>query len=306
MFKGVDISVHNGSVDFNRVRNAGIDCVIMKATEGVDFVDSYYEEHYAGANGKFPYLGTYHFFSEKTDPVQQANDYFAQIQGRNFNVRPILDIETNNYGRSASAVTDRALAFLHQIEALTGVKPIVYTYVSFANENLDGRLAEYPLWIAHYGVNTPAPTNVWGGNYVGHQYAENGSVDGIFSDCCDMNNFTEGIAVNGGYTVNPVPDQPQAPVENEVLQLQRLLNAQGFGPVAEDGIAGPETLSHCPLVRKGASGEITTWIQLRVGADPDGDFGPATEQAVIWFQQSRGLSADGVVGQNTWRQLLNM
>lgn len=207
--------------------------------------------------------------------------------------------------RSTQAVTDRALAFLNQIEALTGIKPIVYTYVSFANENFDMRLADYPLWIAHYNVDTPSPTNVWGNNYVGHQYTEHGNIQGI-SGNVDINNFKDGIASNAPYTNNISVDTPQ---DNIVLQLQKLINLQGFGIIAEDGIAGNDTVNHCPTVKEGAEGEITKWIQLRVGFtgdDVDGAFGESTNNAVIGFQSSRGLDADGIVGTNTWRALLNI
>lgn len=307
MFKGVDISVHNDKVNYDGLREAGIECVIIKATEGVDFIDKRFEEHYENVNGKFPYIGSYHYFSEKTDPIEQANDYYEQIKNKGFNVRPVLDIEANTYGRNRTQVTDRALLFLNQLQALTGIVPIVYTYVSFAEEYLDERLKDYPCWIAHYGVDTPNGTHIWGSNYAGHQYTESGNLCGVG----DVNNFYDAM-LSGTSLTQPVNVQhiDMHPETDEVvLQLQRLINTQGFGQIDEDGIKGPDTLSHCPLVKKGAKGDITAWIQLRVGLtgdDVDGKFGKGTEQAVKDFQAYRGIGADGVVGEDTWRQLLNM
>lgn len=91
---------------------------------------------------------------------------------------------------------------------------------------------------------------------------------------------------------------------SEIQRLQHELNVQGFGNLDEDGISGPKTLDACPLVKRGASGNITQWIQLRVGVNPDCVFGGETENGVIYFQQSRGLSQDGQVGKDTWRELL--
>jgi peptidoglycan hydrolase-like protein with peptidoglycan-binding domain len=76
----------------------------------------------------------------------------------------------------------------------------------------------------------------------------------------------DGLA--GEQTFNALRETPQpqqAPVQqvNEVvLQLQRLINQQGFGPVSEDGVAGNETLSHCPIVSEWANGPITQFINL--------------------------------------------
>ena len=101
----------------------------------------------------------------------------------------------------------------------------------------------------------------------------------------------------------------QATTDNIYLQLQRELNVQGFkdkngNKLVEDGIPGPLTLSACPVVKKGARGNITTWIQLRCGANPDGIFGTDTENAVKWMQHKWGLVEDGVVGPQTWSKLL--
>ena len=99
-----------------------------------------------------------------------------------------------------------------------------------------------------------------------------------------------------------------------VKRLQQECNNQGFSKQNVDGIAGPATLAGCPVVRKGAKGNITKLIQKRLlslgyklpkwGAD--GGFGSETVDAVKAFQADKGLSVDGVVGQNTWRKLLNL
>ena len=99
-----------------------------------------------------------------------------------------------------------------------------------------------------------------------------------------------------------------------VAELQKECNRQGYSKQAVDGVAGPATLAGCPTVRQGARGGITRLIQQRLIAwgDPcgrsgaDGDFGPGTRAAVRVFQQKRGLTADGIVGKNTWRKLLGL
>ncbi len=99
-----------------------------------------------------------------------------------------------------------------------------------------------------------------------------------------------------------------------VRRLQQECNKQGYSKQKVDGVAGPATLAGCPTVRKGAKGNITKLIQEKLlslgyklpkwGAD--GSFGGETVDAVELFQEAKGLSIDGVVGQNTWRKLLNL
>lgn len=97
-----------------------------------------------------------------------------------------------------------------------------------------------------------------------------------------------------------------------VRRLQQECNNQGFSKQNVDGIAGPATLAGCPVLRKGTQGNITKLLQeklVKLGCNTngvDGIFGNGTYSAVREFQKTRGLSIDGVVGQNTWRKLLNL
>ena len=97
-----------------------------------------------------------------------------------------------------------------------------------------------------------------------------------------------------------------------VRRLQQECNNQGFSKQAVDGIAGPATLAGCPVLKKGVQGNITKLLQeklVKLGYSTngvDGIFGSGTYSAVREFQKARGLSADGIVGQNTWRKLLNL
>ena len=97
-----------------------------------------------------------------------------------------------------------------------------------------------------------------------------------------------------------------------VRRLQQECNNQGFSKQTVDGIAGPATLAGCPLMRKGVQGNITKLLQEKLVSlgyntnGVDGIFGSGTYSAVREFQKARGLSVDGIVGQNTWRKLLNL
>lgn len=93
-----------------------------------------------------------------------------------------------------------------------------------------------------------------------------------------------------------------------VKGLQTELNKQYHRGLAVDGIFGTNTYNACINVRKGAEGNITYLIQAMLichsfDINADGIFGPATERAVRDFQSRNGLSADGIVGKNTFNKL---
>ena len=126
----------------------------------------------------------------------------------------------------------------------------------------------------------------------------------------------DGHIVNNPVVENKPTTKPinTVKVDDWIKRLQTECNKQGFSKQSVDGVAGPATLAGCPTVRRGAKGNITKLIQEKLlslgyklpkwGAD--GGFGDETVDAVKLFQEAKGLSADGVVGQNTWRKFLNL
>ena len=61
--------------------------------------------------------------------------------------------------------------------------------------------------------------------------------------------------------------------------------------------------NRCQVVSKGSQGDIVKWIQARVGTSVDGDFGPDTKLRVQAFQNQYRLTADGIVGIDTFAPL---
>ncbi len=223
MAKGIDISMHNGTVNFSGIKSSGCNIVIIKATEGVDYVDPCLNQHYNGAKAQGLNIGFYHFMSEKTDPAQQAVDFWNAIKGKQFNIIPTLDIETNIQGRSQSQISDRCIEFLNKFKTLSGYDCMIYTGGYFGRDNLDSRVKKYKGWIAHYGVNTPMQT---GFEVIGHQYTEEGRINGV-STRVDMNNFTDGIFI-GSQNITQ---------ETKEMQIQKMLVTIGY-PIGNSGIDG--------------------------------------------------------------------
>ncbi|AFY56661.1 N-acetylmuramoyl-L-alanine amidase [Rivularia sp. PCC 7116] len=93
--------------------------------------------------------------------------------------------------------------------------------------------------------------------------------------------------------------------------ISAIKNFQEIVDIQQTGIAGDTTWGAInqvlakPVMRKNhAGGIVMKYLQYRVGAEPDGIYGLFTEAAIQQFQRANGLYADGIVGNLTWRKLV--
>ncbi|NFB57925.1 glycosyl hydrolase [Clostridium botulinum] len=291
MLKGIDISMHNNTIDFTKVKNSGTSVVIIKSTEGVQYVDPFLNQHYQGAKAAGLNIGFYHFMSEKTNPSQQAVDFWNAIKGKQFNIIPTLDIETNNMGRSSKGISDRCMEFLTKFKTLSGYDCMIYTGGYFGRDNLDSRVKKYKGWIAHYGVNTPMQTGFMA---IGHQYTEDGRVNGV-NTRVDMNNFTDGIFIVSQNTIQ----------ETKEMKIQKMLVTIGYpiGNSGIDGIIGNGTITAIKAFQKDCNltidGDIgsKTWDKLvyeynkKLGVKPTQEEEFDMDKVVLYFGPLDALSA---------------
>jgi GH25 family lysozyme M1 (1,4-beta-N-acetylmuramidase)/peptidoglycan hydrolase-like protein with peptidoglycan-binding domain len=280
-YRGIDISINDEYVDFNSVVNDDCSAIIIKATEGVDFKDKALERNYQGAKASnVKHLGFYHFMSEKTNPSQQARDFWNAIKDKSYDIMPCLDIENNSYGRSAYEITNRCLEFIQTFKELSGQNVMIYSGAFFAKDNLDFRIKTQPLWVASYG-RSPIPTGFL--NVIGWQYSETGRISGI-STYVDLNDFNDNMLLsNSNYVLN-IPSvidsqdnsgstsikQASEFVGNRCGELQGLLIAKGY---------------NCG------------------GFGVDNEFGQGTYDSLIQFQKDYGLVPDVLAGELTFAKL---
>jgi len=60
------------------------------------------------------------------------------------------------------------------------------------------------------------------------------------------------------------------------------------------------------LLKRGDNNENVKQLQIKLGLDPIGNFGPKTEEAVKAYQSKNGLTADGIVGNGTWNKIMGI
>ncbi|OAZ43349.1 GH25 family lysozyme [Paenibacillus polymyxa] len=165
--QGIDVSHHQGDINFKKVAADGISFVFIKATQGRSFRSKTFLQFVKDAKAAGLLIGAYHYIDDSaTTPGlarQEAANFVSAIKDAGgvstFDLPPVMDYESNKSNLSKTAITAVAKAFLQEVERLTGVRPIVYTYPSFIG-NFSG-LSGYPLWIARYHA-TKAPPDASG------------------------------------------------------------------------------------------------------------------------------------------------
>lgn len=195
-YRGIDISNWQGSITFSEVKNSGIQIVYIKATEGNYYTDPYLQEFYDGARENGLLVGFYHFFNPSIPVLEQAQYFADAISGLSSECRLVLDLEEAS-GYGSSELSSIAVEFLKEVEKSTGLGVAIYTYASFANNNITTGfgLENYPLWIAEYGSSEPEINSIWGSSYAGWQYSDSGNISGINTNV-DMDLFNDGILLS--------------------------------------------------------------------------------------------------------------
>ena len=152
----VDISHHNGNIDLNQAKQAGIVGVIHKATQGTGMVDNMYQTNRGKAQAAGLLWGAYHF-GTAGDGAQQA-DFFLSKANADAQTLLVLDYEPNG---NSTMTLDQAKAFVTRINEVTGKFPGFYSgsliKEQLGNKPADPVLAQCFLWLAQYG---PAPKNI--------------------------------------------------------------------------------------------------------------------------------------------------
>lgn len=153
---GIDVSHHQGHVDWTKVRGAGLGFAYIKATDG-DGTDPEFADNWSGSAAVLP-RGAYHYFHPQSTPdaTRAQADHFVDVVARAggaADLPPMVDVE-DMFGVN----TDQAIAslefYLGIVAQGTGMRPIIYTYPDFWTTSMKGSDRFAPgsgLWIASYG-----------------------------------------------------------------------------------------------------------------------------------------------------------
>lgn len=181
---GIDISKHNGNIDWNAVKNSGVQYVILRcgyrgSASGVLVEDQKFKSNIQGATAAGLKVGIY-FFSQavnEVEAVEEASMTLSLIKKYRITYPVYIDVESANGradGISKAARTSVINAFCQTIRN-SGYTPGLYANKNWLTEKINtGALGGCKIWLAQY---VAAPT--YAGRYEMWQYSSRGSIAGI-------------------------------------------------------------------------------------------------------------------------------
>jgi GH25 family lysozyme M1 (1,4-beta-N-acetylmuramidase) len=171
--EGIDVSSHQGNVDWAAQWNAGKRFAYVKATEGTSYKNPYFAQQYNGSYNVGMIRGAYHFaLPNSSSGATQAN-YFATNGGgwsRDGKTLPgALDIEYNPYGATCYGLSQSAMVswirdFLNTYKSRTGRDAVIYSnynWWSTCTGNTTAFNATNPLWVARYASTVGTLPGGW-------------------------------------------------------------------------------------------------------------------------------------------------
>lgn len=157
---GIDVSHHNNIESWATLQGSEVRFVILKATDGVDYLDASFADRFSSLANTDLIRGAYHFYETNDDPVQQADWFICNAPLGPGDLPPIVDIESVK-GPIPGHLRTNFKIFLSRLESHYGAKPIIYTGPRFWNHTMKEHLPSYPLWIAQYEVDEPFVPAGW-------------------------------------------------------------------------------------------------------------------------------------------------
>lgn len=177
--RGLDISAHNGAVDFDKVAAVGIEFVILKATEGATFKDKNFASNYRKARKAGLKAQAYHFFRFDVGGYVQALNLMHSVRGRSLELPVVIDVEewSNPRDHTTTDILNRLQAMINTLEA-HGYKVMLYSNKDGFEKFFSQQFAHYPLWLCSFtGIPDAGNMRLWQFSHVGRVNGVEGKVD---------------------------------------------------------------------------------------------------------------------------------
>lgn len=189
---GTDVSKYQTSVDWHKARASGVSFAFIKATEGGDRIDAYFDEHWSKTKAAGVPRAAYHFFYFCRPAAEQARWFIQNVPNERSAMPPVLDMEWNPDSPTCKKRPDAATVqremktFLSIVERHYGKRPIIYTSVDFFEDNGLSGFRGYPYWLRSVAGHPDTkysshPFTFW-------QYTGTGVIPGIRGNA-DINVF---------------------------------------------------------------------------------------------------------------------
>lgn len=229
---GIDISDYQSIINWTNVKKSGIEFAWTKASEGVSATETSLSTNIAHARNVGIPIGVYHYAHPETHlglaGADQEAAAFWSIAGKYITnggicLMPTLDVESDLSSASPAYTKATLSAWVNQWcsnvtsrAASNGVviKPIVYSYVSYATTWLDATVTNKTLWMAQYPgspnpqTGNPSGTSPWASSaWQCWQYSSTGTVPGVPGNC-DLDVFNGTLAGLTNLIIGPRTNPP--------------------------------------------------------------------------------------------------
>lgn len=268
---GIDCAAWQGTIDWAKVKKAGVQFAILKVTQKNNTVEKAFERNYAGCIAQNIPMGVYRYVYAKTpaEATAEAKAIVSILKGKKITCGVWLDMEDSSIRSIGKSALNAVIAAERKVLEAAGYQVGIYCNQSWYNSVLDVDKLDLPFWIAKYGTNNgkqqskpvvKSKHTLWG-----WQYSSVGKVSGI----------------SGAVDVNVAYQSPST-------------------------VTGGAAAT---LLRKGDRGEAVKLLQQRLTIcgwilTADGIWGDKTDSAVRAYQYKAGLTVDGIVGPKTQAKLI--
>jgi lysozyme len=190
LVQGVDVSHHQGAIDWPKLARDDVHFAYIKATEGGNHIDPRFQSNWRAARAAGIYVGGYHFFTLCRDGETQAAHFAAILPKPSPGaLPPAVDLEHMGPCRKGPQISDvpgEIRRFLAAMERAHGIRPILYTTREFHDAYLKSfsgerfwlrslfrrpsfRQKEWVIWQHHHrgvkqGVSGPIDLNAFRGD----------------------------------------------------------------------------------------------------------------------------------------------
>ncbi|MCG6151128.1 GH25 family lysozyme [Leptospira bandrabouensis] len=184
--RGIDVSNHQGKIEWNQVPKKQISFVYIKATEGGDFKDKSFSYNWNEAKKVGFKVGAYHFFTLCKPGAEQAENFIQSVPLEMDSLPPVVDLEFVGNCKDRPKienVQNEISIFLNKVDTYYKTKAILYLTNEFIEKYLGDQLFNHPIWIRNIFLH---PNTFSSLDWMIWQYKNTARIDGI-SGPVDLN-----------------------------------------------------------------------------------------------------------------------
>ena len=211
MTNGIDVSKHQGNIDWQKVKKSGVKFAMLRAGYGrfASQKDPSFERNYENAKKAGVNVGAYWYSYAKSvdDAKKEADTFLKIIKGKQFEMPVAFDIEEKSQAQKGRAfVSSLIKAFCERVEN-AGYYVCIYASKSWFDNYIDDECKRlYDSWIARWGASPDynGKIGIW-------QNSSSGKISGVAGNCDTDIAYKDYPSIMKQYGLNGFKKQSQTP-----------------------------------------------------------------------------------------------